>query len=134
MEQEGIVSVWAGFFESEDLLMAYAAEEGYDSEWNPEISQFNRDFFGGDDLWPFDPDFWERALVETTTNAELLVEPFSEGPAIGEELKKLFPNGLEKPCNAAILVYNYRYDPEKGSAPVSHAPVTFLGAVPCDLD
>lgn len=28
MEQEGIVSVWVGFFENKDILMAYAAEEG----------------------------------------------------------------------------------------------------------
>ena len=53
--------------------------------------------------------------------------------AIGEELKKLFPQGLEKPCNAAILVYNYEYDPEE-STPNPNAPVTFLGAVSCDLD
>lgn len=64
---------------------------------------------------------------------ETLVEPFSEGMAIGEELKKLFPQGLEKPCNAAILVYNYEYDPEE-STPNPNAPVTFLGAVSCDLD
>ena len=133
MEQEGIVSVWVGFFENEDILMAYAAEEGYDSEGKPEISPFNQDFFGGEDLWPFDPDFWERALVETTSDVEALVEPFSEGVTIGEGLKELFPQGLEKPCNAAILVYNYEYDPEE-SVPNPNAPVTFLGAVPYDLD
>lgn len=133
MKQEGIVSVWAGFFENEDILMAYAAEEGYDSEGKPEISPFNQDFFGGEDLWPFDPDFWERDLVEATTDVEDLVEPFSEGTTIGEGLKELFPQGLEKPCNAAILVYNYEYDPEE-STPNPNAPVTFLGAVPCDLD
>ena len=133
MEQEGIVSVWAGFFENEDILMAYAAEEGYDSEGTPEISPFNQDFFGGEDLWPFDPDFWEQALVKTTTDVKALVEPFSEGLIIGEKLKELFPQGLEKPCNAAILVYNYKYDPEE-SAPNPNAPVTFLGAVPYDLD
>ena len=107
MEQEGIVSVWVGFFENEDILMAYAAEEGYDSEGTPEISPFNQDFFGGENLWPFDPDFWERALVKTTTDVEALVEPFSEGVTIGEGLKELFPQGLA---------------------------VTFLGAVPCDFD
>ncbi len=44
---------------------------------------------------------------------ETLVEPFSEGVTIGEGLKEFFPQSLEKPCNAAILVYNYKYDPEK---------------------
>ena len=51
----------------------------------------------------------------------------------GPELKKLFPQGLEQPCNAVILVYNYRYDPEDNS-PNLNAPVAFLGTVPCDLD
>ncbi len=46
-------------------------------------------------------------MVETTTDVEALVEPFSEGVTIGEGLKEFFPQGLEKPCNAAILVYNY---------------------------
>lgn len=133
MEEEGIVSVWAGFFENEEALMAYAAEEGYDSEENPKISPFNQDFFGGEDVWPFDPDFWERDMVPATTDVEALVEPFSEGEAIGPELKGLFPEGLEKICNAAILVYNYRYD-EGESTQNPNSPVIFLGAVPCDLD
>lgn len=136
MEQEGVVSVWAGFFEDEEALLAYAAEEGYEEgdndEYDPVISPFNRDFFGGEDLWPFDPDFWERDMVPVTTDAEALVKPFSEGTAIGPELKKLFPKGLERPCNAAILIYNYQYDEEEGK-PSPDAPVTFLGAVPCDL-
>ncbi len=132
MEQEGMVSVWAGFFKNEEALMDYAAEEGYDSEGIPAISAFNQDFFGGEDLWPFDPDFWERDMVETTTDVEALVEPFSEGTSIGPELKKLFPDGLSKAYNAAILVYNYQYDPTE-SRPNPHAPVTFLGTVPCDL-
>ena len=132
MEQEGIVSVWAGFFKNQKALMAYAAEEEYDNEGNPEISPFNRDFFGGEDLWPFDPDFWERNIVKATTDVNHLVERFSEGTFIGQELKKLFPNGLDRAYNAAILVYNYKYDP-KESNPNPDAPVTFLGAVPYDL-
>ena len=96
MEQDGIVSVWAGFFEDEASLMAYAAEEGYDSEGNKKISPFNQDFFGGNTLWPFDPDFWERNLVEPTMDVEALVERFSEGTAIGPELKKIFPKGLDR--------------------------------------
>ena len=57
MEKEGIVSVWAGVFESEDALLEYAAEDYYDDEGNEIVSSFNRDFFDGE-IWPFDPDFW----------------------------------------------------------------------------
>lgn len=132
MEQEGVVSVWAGFFKDEASLMAYAAEDGYDSEGNEKISPFNQDFFGGSTLWPFDPDFWERNLVEPTMDAVALVEPFSEGITIGEGLKELFPQGLKKLCNAAILVYDYKYEPEE-IVLNPNAPVIFLGAVSCDL-
>ena len=133
MEEEGIVSVWAGFFESREALMAYAAEEGYDGEGNPRISPFNQDFFGGEDVWPFDPDFWERGMVVPTTDVEALVEPFSEGTAIGPELKGFFPKGLKRTCNAAILVYNYQYDEEE-SVQNPDALVMFLAAVPYDED
>ena len=133
MEQQGIVSVWAGFFETEKMLMEYASEEGYDKAWNPIVSSFNQDFFGGDCVWPFDPDFWERALVAPTSDPEALVYRFSEGTTIGPALKNLFPRGLGKEYNAAILVYNYRYVCEENSYN-PNAPVTFLAAVPYDED
>ena len=132
MEQEGIVSVWAGIFESEETLMAYAAEEGYDEDGSPMISPFNQDFFGGESVWPFDPDFWERDLVAPTTDVEALVCPFSEGETIGETLKEYFPQGLEMRCNAVILVYNYEYTEESTCNP--NAPVKFLAAVPYEED
>ncbi|WP_160668218.1 hypothetical protein [Colidextribacter sp. OB.20] len=72
-------------------------------------------------------------MHEFTLDPEALVCHYSEGTVIGPELKKLFPQGFEKPYNAAILVYNYKYDPEENTSN-PNAPVTFLGAVSCDLD
>lgn len=126
VEKEGIVSVWTGKFENEEALMKYAAEDYYDDEGNEVVSPFNKDFFHGE-MWPFDPDFWERGFSEVTADPETLVFHFSEGLTIGEGLKGLFPEGLEYACNAAILVYNYQYD---GDADVPGAPVKFLAAVP----
>lgn len=83
--------------------------------------------------YPFDPDFSERSVHEFTADPEALVRLYSESTDIGPELKKLFRQGLEKPCNAAILIYDYKYSPE-ASTPNPNAPVTFLGAVSCDLD
>ncbi len=128
MEMEGIVSVWAGVFETDKALKEY-----FDDMPGRDIPPFSRDFFDGCDIYPFDTDFSERSVHEFTLDPEALVCHYSEGTAIGPELKKLFPQGLEKPCNAAILVYNYKYDPEENT-PTPNAPVTFLGAVPCDLD
>ena len=129
MEEDGVVSVWAGWFETAEALLEYAAEEGCDQDGTPQISPFNRDFFDGEELWPFDPDFWERALVEPTADPEALLLSFSEGTAIGPALRERFPNGLGKTYNAAILVYNYRYD-EPAHSP--DKPVMFLAAVPYD--
>ena len=128
MEMEGIVSVWAGVFETDKALREY-----FDYMPGRDIPPFSQDFFDGCDIYPFDIDFSERSVHEFTVDPEVLVCHNSEGTDIGLELKKLFPQGLEKPCNAAILVYNYKYDPEDGT-PNPNAPVTFLGAVPCDLD
>lgn len=125
MEKEGIVSVWAGVFESEDALLEYAAEDYYDDEGNEIVSSSNRDFFDGE-IWPFDPDFWERGLVEITADPKKLVYHFSDGLTIGEGLKKCFPEGLENAYNAVILVYNYQYDGDDSN---QGAPVKFLAAV-----
>ncbi len=135
MEQEGIVSVWAGIFETDQALREYASETNisFDGEGKETVSSFSRDFFGGTDIWPFDTDFWERGLHEFTEDPEALVLPFSEGTAIGPALKKYFPHGLGKSCNAAILVYNYQYDYGEYACNPS-APVTFLAAVPYDED
>ena len=128
MEMEGIVSVWAGVFETDKALKEY-----FDDMPGRDIPPFSRDFFDGCDIYPFDTDFSERSVHEFTLDPEALVCHYSEGTVIGPELKKLFPQGFEKPYNAAILVYNYKYDPEENT-PNPNAPVTFLGAVSCDLD
>ena len=128
MEMEGIVSVWAGVFETDKALKEY-----FDDMPGRDIPPFSRDFFDGCDIYPFDTDFSERSVHEFTLDPEALVSHYSEGTVIGPELKKLFPQGFEKPYNAAILVYNYKYDPEENT-PNPNAPVTFLGAVSCDLD
>ena len=135
MERDGIVSVWAGIFETDIALMEYANEMNisFDSEGTETVSAFSRDFFDGTDAWPFDTDFWERSLHEFTDDPEVLVLPFSEGTAIGPALKRHFPHGLEKTYNAAILVYNYEYDYDEYVRNPS-APVTFLAAVPYDGD
>ena len=90
MERDGIVSVWAGIFETDKALMEYANEMNisFDSEGAETVSSFSRDFFDGTDAWPFDTDFWERSLHEFTDDPEVLVLPFSEGTAIGPALKR----------------------------------------------
>lgn len=90
-----MVSVWAGVLESEKALRDYFDLAGHGAP------SFSRDFFGGCEMYPFDIDFSERGVHKFTADPKALLCPYSEGTAI---LKKLFRQGLEKPCNAAILI------------------------------
>ena len=97
MEMEGIVSVWAGVFETDKALKEY-----FDDMPGRDIPPFSRDFFDGCDIYPFDTDFSERSVHEFTLDPEALVCHYSEGTVIGPELKKLFPQGFEKPYNQEL--------------------------------
>ena len=99
--------------------------------WNGLDNAVQPGFFGGSDCYPFDEDLWERSVHEFTEDPETLARPYSEGTAIGPELKKLFPQGLSRACNAAILVYDYLYN-EDESPCIPDGPVRFLAAVPYD--
>lgn len=130
MEEDGIVSVWLGNFEDGAALRAYAADE-YRDEEEDHISPFNRDFFDGE-IWPFDPDFWERDLAGSpSADPGELLEHFSYGYSVAESLKERFPEGLDKEYNAVILVYDFQYEDTPKNP---DAPVTFLAAVPYEKD
>lgn len=121
MKHEGYVSIWLGNFADDEALMEYAGEDGYDSDDNEVPSQFTKDFFGGK-IWSFDPDFWERAVVETSDDISELVSPFSYGDTF--DVGKIV---LDRLYNAVILVYDYEYVPTKNP---ESAPVEFIAAVP----
>lgn len=55
MEEEGIVSIWLGNFESRDALAAYAENRFRQNENGEPVPSFTQDFFDGD-LWPFEPE------------------------------------------------------------------------------
>lgn len=120
MEEEGIVSIWLGNFSDENALITYAAEEGRINGAEV-VSQFSKDFFNGE-MWAFDPDFFERAVVKPSNNISKLVKPFSYGETFEVDNIK-----LNKSYNAVILVYDYKYEVQ--NKPVN-APVEFIAAVP----
>lgn len=120
MEKEGYVSIWLGNFPDDKALMAYAAEESREGKIEY-VSKFSKDFFDGE-MWAFDPDFYERAVVESSDNIAELVEPFSYGETFEVDDIK-----LDKSYNAVILVYDYKYEMPKKCI---NAPVDFIAAVP----
>ena len=123
MEHEGYVSIWLGNFPDDDTLWKYASETYFDEDDNVIPTSFSMDFFGGE-YYPFDTDFWERAVVEPSDDLAKLVEPFSYGDTFEVGGIK-----LNKTYNAVILVYDFEYEPEKITA---YASVEFIAAVPYD--
>ncbi len=126
MEREGYVSIWLGNFPDDSALMEYAAEDcvEYDEDDGSGIerpSQFSKDFFGGM-IWAFDPDFWEREVVGSSSDIAELVSPFSYGDTF--DVENIV---LDRVYNAVILVYDYEYEPKANPA---NAPVEFIAAVP----
>ena len=103
MENEGYVSIWLGNFPDDNSLCEYASETHFDKNDNVVPPPFSEDFFDGG-YYPFDTDFWERAVVEPSDNLAKLVEPFSYGDTF--DVAGIM---LGKTYNAVILVYDYEY-------------------------
>lgn len=120
MEKEGYVSIWLGNFPDDEALMEYAAEDCRDDD-DEYPSQFSKDFFNGE-IWAFDPDFWERGIVEPSDDLAELVEQFSYGETFEVENIK-----LNQSYNAVILVYDFKYETSEKTI---DAPVKFIAAVP----
>ncbi len=126
MEREGYVSIWLGNFPDDNALLKYASETHFDKNDNVIPTPFSTDFFGGK-YYPFDTDFWERAVVKPSNDLAKLVEPFSYGDTFEVDGIK-----LNKTYNAVILVYDFEYEPTASI----NVQVDFIAAVPyenCDL-
>ena len=125
MEEEGIVSIWLGNFETREELTNYAEARFQQDENGEMISSFTQDFFNGD-LWPFEPEVFDYELLDAASQ-----DPAVVGAPLGEtiagELGELYSKGLDQPYNALIVVYDYSFE---GSRYVPGAPVRFVGAFP----
>lgn len=80
-------------------------------------SRSSQGIFDGE-IRDFDPDFWERGIVEPSNDLSELVEPFSYGETFEVENIK-----LNKSYNTVI----YKYEISKEHI---NAPVEFIAAVP----
>ena len=125
MDEIGIVSIWLGNFENQDELSSYAEARFKRNEDGELIPSFTQDFFNGD-LWPFEPEVFDYELLDAASQ-----DPAVVGAPLGEtiagELADLYSKGLDQPCNALIVVYDYSFE---GSRYVPGAPVRFIGALP----
>ncbi len=124
MEEEGIVSIWLGNFESMDALTSYAEARFRQDENGEAVQSFTQDFFNGD-LWPFEPEVFDYELNDAASAEPAVVaEPLGE--ALAEALAEQYPQGLDQTYNAVIAVYDYRFE---GSRYVPGAPVRFVASL-----
>lgn len=123
MEEEGIVSIWLGNFESKEALESYAEARFKRNENGEKVQSFTQDFFNGD-LWPFEPEVFDYEF-----NGAPSQDPAVVAEPLGEELcaalAELYSKGLDQPYNAVIAVYDYQFE---GSRHVPGAPAQFVGS------
>lgn len=124
MEEEGIVSIWLGNFESKDALTSYAEARFKRDENGEKVQSFTQDFFNGD-LWPFEPEVFDYELnAAASADPATVAEPLGE--ALAAALAEQYPRGFDQPYNALIVVYDYQFE---GSRYVPGAPVRFVASL-----
>lgn len=123
MEEEGIVSIWLGNFESKEALAAYAEARFQKDENGEAVPSFTQDFFNGD-LWPFEPDVFDYEMTTPSQDPATVAEPLGE--ALAGSLAELYSKGFDQSYNAIIVVYDYQFE---GSRYVPGAPVRFVASL-----
>ena len=123
MEEEGIVSIWLGNFESMEALALYAENRFKRNENGEKVPSFTQDFFNGD-LWPFEPDVFDYEMTTASQDPATVAEPLGE--ALAASLAELYSKGFDQSYNAIIAVYDYQFE---GSRYVPGAPVRFIASL-----
>ena len=124
MEEEGIVSIWLGNFDSMEDLTAYAEARFKRDENGEAVQSFTQDFFDGD-LWPFEPEMFDYERIPATADPAEAAQPLGE--AVAAALAERFPEGLDQTYNAVLAVYDCQFE---GSGYVPGAPARFAASVP----
>lgn len=123
MEEEGIVSIWLGNFETQEALTSYAENRFKRNEKGEKVPSFTQDFFGGD-LWPFEPDVFDYELNDAPSQDPLVVAA-PLGEALASAVAEVYSKGFDQPYNAILAVYDYQFE---GSRHVPGAPAQFVGS------
>lgn len=123
MEEEGIVSIWLGNFETREALATYAENRFKRNEKGERVPSFTQDFFNGD-LWPFEPDVFDYELNDAPSRDPLVVAA-PLGEALASAVAELYSKGFDQPYNAILAVYDYQFE---GSRHVPGAPAQFVGS------
>ena len=151
-EQEGWVSVWVGnctgysaldrylstvYLEDGEEMEAFFLPENRERPWEGEL----REMFGGERFnqfeydfgLTFDEDFREAEVFDAATrDLGALLEPFTNSGDFLPEVKKLDTSQLPD-CNAAVLLYDFRYTGGIPKAEHEGVSLRFLGSFPCQL-
>jgi hypothetical protein len=109
----GVVSLWLGNFESEDMLDVYLDE------------QFENDF--GFKIYP--PDGPEADIEDEAVDIRTLLNGYSRSASfVNAAVTEALAKGWNR-ATTAVVFYNFQYDVAFIS-PNIDAPITFIGVLP----
>lgn len=126
MEKQGYVSLWIGHIRDEMKMQRYTELIYTDEDCLP--SPFLADFHIA--MYDYDEDFLEAIAHDREHGClQSLIEGCSYDEDIIPQFEKLFETTLDEKTNAAILVYNFRYDGRVEEVVHRDCAFQFVGSV-----
>ncbi|WP_410983046.1 immunity 22 family protein [Bacillus cereus] len=127
MEKEGMVSLWLGNMESEDLLEDYFRIK-YTEDGDSIPSPFIKDYHIC--MYDIDEDFIEiEFYLKQSEHLDALLAGCSYEEVVIPQMKRLTANILEVKYNTIIMIYNYEYSGEIINKNENRYEIKYIGAV-----
>ena len=121
--EDGYVSIWLGICNGYDELDEYLTAD-YDEDGEAINSRFAEDF-----QLRFDEDCREADVAdEASGDIEELLEGFSAYDAFIDEAKASLGNPLTRLYNAAVLLYDFKYDGDSVDIQHEGLSLDFIGS------
>ena len=125
MQQEEMVSLWAGHADSASDLEAYL-KIAYTEDGEVILSPFARDFR----IEYYDEDFIEAKYYDKSLQSVSgLLHGFSYDNVITPQFTQLLGDPLPLPVNAVVLLYHFKYAGEAGLPASGPVTLRFMGVV-----
>jgi hypothetical protein len=128
MEEEGVVSLWAGRADSAEALAAYMREDySEDGDFIP--PPFAKDF--GIDY--YDEDFREAEyFTKPARSIRQLLKGCSYGDVVIPKFVHLLGDSFPDDVNAVVMLYNFKHDTGVEASDGEAIRLKYMGAVKYD--